>query len=1187
MLYCFGTYECDTDRRELYCVATLIRLEPKVFDLLVYLIEHRTRAVSRDELYTHLWSDTHVSDASLSYCISAARKAVGDNGRTQRIIKTMHGHGYAFVLPVTVQPQRQEQLDTESRVAPAGWLEPMPTRAPAPAVAFYRSSGPSRGALPGVERRQLTVLWGSVRLTASSDCVGETADRSQIMHEIHTLYGSVVRRFEGYIAQMMPDGYVSYFGYPLAHEDAARRAVYAGLALVEECSRLAYAVQPYGLDLSVSVGVHTGMVIMAALESDAPHAALAQGKTPYLAAQLADLAAANTVVISPATLRLVAGYAVTTPLGMHILDEPTESLDLYRVVSAQTHHSRLDAANLHGLTAFVGRRHEIGLLGERWMQSQDGMGQAVLISGEAGIGKSRLVRTFCERLGEGTVRCLECRCSPYTQAHTLHPVLALVQHCLGWQPTDSVQTKRQSLAASLQASSVPPEQAMPLLAPLFSLAIPGASTPAPSSVEEQGQHIQRFLLNWLLAQTVQQPVCLIVEDAHWSDPATLAFLSFLIEQMPTVGLLLLVTYRPEWTPPWPGRSHITPLTLGRLTQRQTAEMLVQMTYGKALPAEISQLLLEHTNGVPLFVEEMIKMVLESGLVKETERGYTLLALPSACAIPTTLHDLLMARLDHQGHGKLVAQLGAMLDRDFTYEALAAIAPLDEATLQAYLAQLVEAEIIYQRGLPPQAQYTFKHALIQETASQSLLKRTRRHYHRIIAETLTTQFPDTAALQPAHVAHHYTEAGQPEQAATYWLLAGQQAGQRVAHAEAITYLQRGLAVIESLPDTVVRWQHALALHLALGPALITTQGYAAPEVEHVYRRAAQYCQQLDDEARLFPVLRGLWLCYLVRGHLDQAQTLGTELCHLAEQRQEASLMTEAHRALGTSSFFRGDHVTALVHLEQSLAMYDTQQHGTLARSYGQDTGVLSQGYMAWSWWLRGYPERSQRVIDTALTLAQDLQHVFSLACALTFAAVLQQCRRNVDAVHTYVSQGLQLAQQYDFPLLKALGTAFQGWAYVQQDRGEAGIAQIWRGLRAYRATGAELARTYMLALLAESHLHLGQVEAGRAAVTEALALVEEHGERWWEAELYRLSGDLLLLQTPSEHEEAAYLFQRAIAIAREQEAKALELRATLRLSHLWQQEGRGKQAHTMLAAVYHGLCAGGETDELRAARTLLV
>lgn len=943
--------------------------------------------------------------------------------------------------------------------------------------------------------------------------------------------------------------------------------------------------QQYGCELTVAVGVHTDRVVAGFPEGDACHIAL-QHQGAHLAQQLAEQARPNTVLISPATLRLVAGYVVTIPLGSHILHDSAEALDLHQVVSAERGRSRLQAARAHGLSAFVGRQPELGLLEERWTKCQEGMGQAVMISGEAGIGKSRLVEAFRTRLGEGTHYAMECHCSTYSQTHTLAPVLTLLQHVLGWQPAASAQTKLQSLTEAFRASGVAPEQAVPFLAPLFALPVPEVYPPVQLPLAEQEQHIWSLLLTWLLAYTAQQPVCLVLEDAHWADDATLAWLTLLLEQIRTVRLFVVVTCRPEWVPPWAGRSHVTLMTLDRLTQQHTKELVGHLTGGKALPPAIQQPLLEKTSGVPLFIEEMTKMVLESGVVKETERGYVLLdALPSY-AIPSTLQDALMARLDHQGQGKFVAQLGAIVGRTFSYETLAAIAPMDGDTLRACLTQLIDAEIIYQRGFPPQAQYTFKHVLLQETAYQSLLRSMRQHYHRSISEVLSIPGSDAAETQPELVAHHYTEAGQPAPAAVYWLRAGQHASTRSAHAEAIAYYHRGLAVITGLPETPVRWQHALGLNLALGAALSGTKGYAAPEVEQAYLYASKHCEDLDDATQLFPVLRGLWSCNLVRGHLERAHALGVELFSLAERRHEVTLLTEAHRALGTSHFFRGEHETALFHMEHALETYNTQHHGALTRSCGQDTGVLSRVYMAWSWWIRGYPERAQHISASALALAQHLQHALSLACALTFTAILDQCRGEVEAVHLYATQSVQWARQHDFALLQALGTVLQGWVAVQHGQGAVGISTIQRGILDYRATGAELARTYLLALLAESYLHLGQAEAGLAVVAEALDVVTEHGEHWWAAELFRLSGDLLLLRQPSAQDEAAQRFEQAIAMARQQDAQALALRAAIRLSRLWQAQGHGKRSRTLLATVYSGFREGFDTHELREAQALL-
>lgn len=1162
MLYIVGDYEFDTDRRALCLSGTPLRLEPKVCDLLMYLIQRRNQIVSREELYAQLWPEQDVSEAALSYCIAEARKAVGDNGRAQRMIKTVHGHGYSFIAPV--EERAQGSVPAETAVVPE---PPVPVD------------------VPTAERRQITVLWCRVAFPAASAATLDPEDVDQVMQPVQELCTTVMQRFDGHIAQRFSDGLVVYFGHPLAHEDDARRAVYAGLHLLQETELLAQDLTKQGrLSFTVAIGIDTGVVVLRVLETSTSPQSLVLGDTPRVAAQLANLAAANTVVMSPASFRLVDGYVVVHPLGCHILEDPAESLMVYQAIRAQASQNRLDATRVHGFTPFVGRQREVELLHERWAQSQEGMGQIVIISGEPGIGKSRLVDVFRESAEEMVH--FECRCSPYTQHSALYPIVDLMQRCLAWPSEASPQHKLQTLEEMLRTAGLSLTTAVPLLAPLLSLGVPSHYPALALEPALHKQHTLETLLAWVLYHTERQPLCLVVEDLHWVDPSTMEFLTLLASQVPMACLFILVTCRSELPLPWAERSYVTQMTLSRLTQTQAEQMMTRVTDGKALPLEVRQQLLEKTNGVPLFVEEMTKMVVESGMVKEKDDAYALVESLPTFTIPTTLQDLLMDRLDRQGAGKVVAQLGATLGREFSYSLLAAISPLDEATLHDGLARLVNAEIVYQRGLPPQAQYIFKHVLIQDTAYHSLLRQTRQQYHAQIARVLEEHFPEVVEVQPELVAHHYTEAGLPSQAVACWHRAGQRASARSAHLEAIVHLQRGLDVLEELPATPERLQHELAFWLALGVASIATAGYAAPRVEQCYVRARECSRLLGDTGQLFTVLRGLWMCSLVRGELHTAHELSAQLLPLAERRRETQLVVEAHRALGTSLFFRGEHMAAWSHLTEATAEYDTQQHGTLAQDYGQDTGVLSLVYMAWSLWLRGYPEQALQKTAAALQLAQQLRHAFSLANAFFFAAVVHQCRRESDAVQEHAAQSARLANQYKFPLVLAMVTTLQGWGLAQRGQGEAGMVQIRQGVMAYRATGADLGLTYMLALLAEVCLHVGKIAEGLETISEALALVDNHGESWWEAELYRLQAACLWQQSPGDGAEVERLLQHAMEIARRQRARSLELRAALDLSRYWQQQGKGRQARDMLAKVYQWFQEGFETPDLQEARALL-
>ena len=710
-------------------------------------------------------------------------------------------------------------------------------------------------------------------------------------------------------------------------------------------------------------------------------------------------------------------------------------------------------------------------------------------------------------------------------------------------------------------------EVVPLLASLLSIPLPNDRyLPLTLTPQRQKQKTQELLLAWLLKEAERQPVRLDVEDLHWADPSTLELLGLLIDQVPAARVLLLLTFRPDFRPPWPLRSHLTQITLSRLARKQVEMMVEKVAGGKALPVEIVQQVVAKTDGVPLFVEELTKAVLEQH-VGATDRS------PASLAIPATLHDSLMARLDRLGAVKEIAQLAAVLGREFNYELLRAVWSAEETTLQQGLTALVQAELLYQRGLPPQAHYVFKHALIQDATYQSLLKSTRQQYHQQIAGVLEERFPETKETQPELLAHHYTEAGLVVQAIPYWQRAGQRAVERSANIEAIGHLTKGLELLKALPDTPERAQQELTLQIALGGSLMTTKGYGVSETENAYARARELCRQVGETPQLFPVLWGLHTFYGSRGEVQTERELEEQLWRLAQRAQDPAFLLMAYRVWGVSLYWLGELTPALQHLEQGIALYDRTQHHALAFRSVSDPGVVCLSHAAWVLWFLGYPDQALKRIGEALTLAQEFTHPFSLAYALGPAASIYQCRREMQAALGWAEAEITLSTEHGFALRLAWGKILRGWALAEQGQGEEGITQIRQGLAAYRATGAELLRPYFLALLAEVCGKVEQAEEGLTALAEALATVDKSGERMCEAELYRLKGELTLAPSSvqslgsSVQKEAEECFWKAIAIAHRQQAKSLELRAVMSLSRLWQQQGKAEEARRMLAEIY--------------------
>ena len=706
------------------------------------------------------------------------------------------------------------------------------------------------------------------------------------------------------------------------------------------------------------------------------------------------------------------------------------------------------------------------------------------------------------------------------------------------------------------------------------------------SPQRQRQKTLETIVAILLELAEHRPVLFILEDLHWTDPTTLALLDLLIDQTPTTSLFVLLTCRPYFQPSWHHRSYLSEITVNRLSHTQVEQIVTGISKDKTFPVEIVQQIIEKTDGVPLFVEEMTKAILESGQLKALDGHYELTAALSTLAIPATLQDSLMARLDRLVSAKGIAQLAAVIGRQFSYELLQAVSQADEAMLQHELGRLVEAEIVYQRGLPPQATYVFKHALIQDAAYASLLKSTRQHYHQRIAQVLEEQFTETAEAQPELLAHHCMEAGLIEQAVGYWHKAGQSAIQRSAHVEAIAHLRQGLALLETLPETPQRLQCEVNMYIALGVSLIATKGYAAPEIAQTYIRAQHLCQHLENPHQLFPILRGLWIYHFVRAEYQTAHTLGEQLLTLAQQAQDHGMLTVAYRAIGSTLFWLGAVASAHTHFIQGLALYNPQQQSASALLYGEHAGVMCRSYTASTLWYLGYPDQGLVQSQEALTLAQQLAHPFSLNIALSMATVFYQVRRQVRCTQKSAEATISLATEQEFPLWMALGFILRGWALAHQGQAQEGIEQMHRGMMAWRATGAELNRSYYLTLLAEAYGAMGQPESGLTALAEALTLADTTGERLYEVELYRLKGELLLQQSSDNSMEAEVCFHHAIRIAQSQQAKSWELRASTSLARLWHQQGKRQEAHDLLAPVYTWFTEGFDTADLQDAKALL-
>ena len=779
-------------------------------------------------------------------------------------------------------------------------------------------SPPADARRPEAERRQLTVMFcdlvGSTGLSGQLD----PEDLRDVVRAYQATCTDVIQRFEGHVAQHLGDGLLVYFGYPAAHEDDAQRAVRAGLGVLDAMQRLNQRLESrYSLQLALRIGIHTGLTVIGDIGAGGRQEQLALGETPNVAARIQDLAAPDTVVMSAATHRLTQVFFDCESIGDHALRGVAEPIAIYRVLGDSGVQHRLEAAEARGLTPLVGREREVDLLLDRWEQAKGGQGQVVLLSGEAGIGKSRLVQVIRDHVAEGPHTRLECRSLPYFTNSALYPFTDFLQRALRFQTDDTPEQKLEKLTQNFSQYRLSLDESVPLFGALLSLHVPEDQyPPLQLSPQRQRQKTLEAIVAIVLELAERRPVLFILEDLHWTDPTTLELLHLLLEQTPTAAVYALLTRRPEFQPDWPHRSYLSELSLNRLSHPQIEQIATQIAGGKALPAAIIEQLADKTDGVPLYVEEMTKSVLESGQLQDVGGHYELTSLRSSLSVPATLQDSLMARLDRLVTAKGVAQYASVIGRQFSYELLRAVSELDDATLQRELGRLVETELVYQRGVIPQATYSFKHALVQDTAYASLLRRARQGYHERIAKVLGQDFPETAETQPELLAHHYTEAGLGDSAVSYWLRAGDMANRRSAYSEAIAHVTQGLTVLRNLPGTAARADQEIRLHLALARSLMARNGIGAPQVGETFAHLQRLCAHGEDLTLRFAALRGLRTFYTGCAAHHRALEIGAEALRVVQQTNDPLMLAEGHLNAGSPYLYLGqlDQGDASLHPE---------------------------------------------------------------------------------------------------------------------------------------------------------------------------------------------------------------------------------------------------------------------------------
>jgi predicted ATPase/class 3 adenylate cyclase len=1039
------------------------------------------------------------------------------------------------------------------------------------------------------ERKQVTVMFCDMEgFTQFTEKLGPE-EAYGIMDKIYELLIHKVHDYEGTVNEMTGDGIMALFGAPIALEDAPQRAIRSAMAIHREIAKFSDGIkkEKEGIPaLKMRVGIHSGPVVVGTLGNNLRVEFKAVGDTVNLASRVEGLAEPGTTYVTEDTFKISEGLFRFEALGKKRVKGKEEPVKVYRVIAPSTMRTRFDVSAERGLAPFVGRERELELLLDGFERSKEGRGQGFSIVSEAGIGKSRLLYELRKAVANEDMTFLEGRCLSYSKGVAYHPVIDILKANFDIMEGDGDLEIREKAKRGLKIIGADEASTLPYLLELLSVKDSGIDE-IPLSPEAKKDRIMEAVKRITLKGSEIRPLILAYEDLHWVDKSSEDVLKYVLESIPGARVLMIFTYRPEFVHTWGAKSYHSQLNLNRLSNRESLALVAYLLGTEEIDRDLEELILEKTEGVPFFIEEFIKSLQDLKIIERKDNKYRITKDTKEATIPATVQDVIMARVDSLPEGvKAFLQTVSAVGREFSYDLTKRVTGLTEQELLSHLSVLKDSELLYERGIYPQSTYIFKHALTQDATYQSLLKSTRQKYHRKIAQVLEKNFPDTMETQPELLAHHYTEAGLNEQAVGYWHQAGKRATQRSANVEAINHLSKGLEVLMTLPDTLERARQELDLQITLGPVFMAVKGFASLDTERAYARARELCQQVGETPQLFPVLHGLCRFHMVRAEFQAMRELAEQLFSLAQRVQDPALLLEAHRLMGQTMFWLGEMASAREHLEQGITLYDPQQHRSHAFLYGQDPGVMCRSFVAWPIWVLGYPDQALQSIHEALNLAQEVAHPFSLPFALVAAAIVHQFHREAQAVQEGAEAVIAVSTEQGFPYWLTYGTILRGWALTAQGEGAEGIAQMRQGLVARRAMGAELLRPYFLSLLAEAYGKVGQIEEGLTVLNEALDTVNKTEERYWEAELYRRKGELLLMQQGQKVGEAEECFRKALEIARRQQAKSLELRAAMSLSRLWQQQGEQEVAHQLLAEIYGWFTEGFDTADLKEAEVLL-
>jgi DNA-binding response OmpR family regulator/class 3 adenylate cyclase/predicted ATPase len=1107
--------------------------------------------------------------------IRRLRRKIEADPKVPRFILTVSGAGYKLAAgPRTVEGNHKSSAPIETRGQLGG--EPIQLNGIGPAgERSHEAHGPGIN-LPhsGSERRQLTVL--SCELVGSSAPVVDVdpEDFARVVHSFQGACAVVIANLGGTIVGSTGHEVLALFGYPMAHEDDAERAVHAGLDLVAKIGEL---VWPSGGPLEVRTGIATGLVVVAAQG--------VVGEPSTAAPQLRNIAPPNSILVTPSTRRLLGRAFVCDDPGSYELAGFSHKVTAFQVTGRRAVESRFSSMRGPRLTRFVGRQHELQRLLGLWEQAKAGEGQVALLCGEAGIGKSRVCEVFLGRIIAEPHVTMRYQCELHHANSPFYPIINQLELAANFKPGDAPKVKLGKLESVLSEAGAATTADIRSCAALLS--IPTGEFPSPGETPQQQKDFTiGMLIRHILGLARTRPVVVELADAHWADSNTLKLFSRIIASIRTAQVFVLMSFRPEFFPQWLDEPHVTMLRLDRLGRERTEAIITDIAGQKTLSPEMYTLIINKTDGVPLFVEELTKSVLESGVDQNSGDRLITPSVSPPLAIPTTLLGSLIARLDRLGPVKEIAQIGATIGREFSYRLLAAVAPISGGSLDAALAQLVAPELIFIRGEPPDSTYVFKHALVQDAAYSTLVRAKRQQLHRRIADALEEGFPETIENKPELLAHHLIQAGLTERAINYLRKAARRAIERSANAEAVRLLTQALELLQSCPEGPARAREALQLEVLLSQAMIAGYGYAARETAEVLLRAKAHIDDLTDPSQKLAILYGIWACHYVGGEVAKQTGVAAEFLAEAECHNEAAALCVAHRIVGTTYLTKGDLTAALPHLEHARALYEPQYPAPLQYQYGQDVGAAALCYLSWALWLRGSVDQASQVAADAVKRADELSHPHTQVFTICHArGMIDIFRRRSEDMRSYAGSVVSLCNAHGLSHWMACGRILDGWAAINESEVDHGIELIREGVAAWRKAGARLWLPLFLTLEAEAYAKASRIDAALQVIGQAVAISEETGEQWYLPEILRIKAGLLSA-TDGAGDQVEILLASSLQTGRGQQARSWELRTACDLASLWQSEGRAKQALQLLQPVYDQFTEGFDTADLQHAKLIL-